>query len=155
MEPILGLDLSRNLSLFTVPAAFIMCMVPNVWAISLAGEAYDVANPRAMKDTVKADSTVEKVISQKITRAKNASDNGFETLGLYAAAVVAANHAGVETQMLNILTLGYILTRILYVYAYVQLGENRNLAPLRSLFWTVGSILTLTLYIKAGLQLAA
>jgi uncharacterized MAPEG superfamily protein len=42
----------------------------------------------------------------RILRAKAAHANGNETIGLYAAAVVAANVAGVEAKTVNYLTLG-------------------------------------------------
>ncbi|KOS19395.1 hypothetical protein ESCO_000743 [Escovopsis weberi] len=151
-DSILGLDLSRNMSLFTVPAAFVLCMIPNVWAAALASGAYDLANPRAMVATAKADTRLDKPTQQKITRAKAASDNGFETLGYYAAAVVAANVAGVAPRTLNLLSGAYVLSRALFVLAYVQLGADRRLAPVRSACWTLGSILTMALYIKAGLR---
>jgi uncharacterized MAPEG superfamily protein len=42
----------------------------------------------------------------RILRARSAHANGLETIGLYAAAVVAANVTGVEVKSVNYLTLG-------------------------------------------------
>lgn len=86
----------------------------------------------------------------RILRAQGASDNGFETIGLYAAAVVAANAAKIDTELLNLLTLGYIASRVIFVFAYIQLGENRNLSYVRTLLWGAGIGSILTLFIKAG-----
>lgn len=42
----------------------------------------------------------------RILRARAAHANANETIGLYAAAVVAANAAGVQAETVNCLTLG-------------------------------------------------
>jgi uncharacterized MAPEG superfamily protein len=78
----------------------------------------------------------------------------METMGLYAAAVVAANMAGVDAVTLNYLTLGYLASRVVYYTIYCILQDNRAYAPVRSLAWTVGIALTLTMYIKAGLKMS-
>jgi uncharacterized MAPEG superfamily protein len=87
---------------------------------------------------------------RRISRAKAATANGFETLGLYAAAVVAGNVAGVATERMNQLTLGYLLSRVVYIYTYVRLQDNARLAPLRPLVWLAGVGIVTTLYVLAG-----
>jgi hypothetical protein len=99
----------------------------------LAGKAYDLANPRNIEQTIAKDESVPKTVSfghffcftrgreepkdfkseisfpqtrQRFTRARAAATNGLETIGVYAAAVVAANASGVETRSLDLLTLG-------------------------------------------------
>ena len=52
---------------------------------------------------------------QRILRAKNASGNGFETLGFFAAGVLAGNQAGIKPAALNVLALGYLASRVAYV----------------------------------------
>lgn len=89
---------------------------------------------------------------QRIVRAQAAMANGFETLGLYAAGVLAANFAGVDAQRLNLLTGAYLASRVGYIYAYVELCQNRKMAPVRSLFWTTGIACLLSLWVMAGLK---
>lgn len=89
---------------------------------------------------------------QRILRAKGASENGFESLSLFIGGVIAANQAGLETSTLNSLSIGYLLIRLAYVFAYVKLGENAKLAPIRSLIWVTSVGISLTMYIKAGLK---
>ena len=48
---------------------------------------------------------------------------------------MAANYANIDKRALNILTLSYLLSRLAYNVVYVYLGENRNLASLRSGTW--------------------
>lgn len=83
-------------------------------------------------------------------RAKSAMENGFETLGVYASGVAAANYAGVDVRMLNLLTMGYLASRVAYNFAYIVLCQNRKLAPLRSIFWTAGAAILMTIWIMAG-----
>ncbi|EEU46029.1 uncharacterized protein NECHADRAFT_79118 [Fusarium vanettenii 77-13-4] len=75
---------------------------------------------------------------QLILRAKAATENGFETIGYFAAGVAAANHAGVRAPALNALSFGYVACRAVYNVAYVWLQADRRLCWVRSVVWTVG-----------------
>ncbi|KAM3444007.1 hypothetical protein NHJ13734_001606 [Beauveria thailandica] len=155
MASLLGLDVTKNLSYYTVPAALVACMLPHVIAVTGAKDTFDKAYPRNLRDNVEKSDSIDKEAKQRVARAKAASDNGFETIGLYAAAVVAANAAGVETPLLNRLTIGYVISRYAFVFVYVQLGANRNAAPVRSLTWLAGIGAIVALFIKAGNKVAA
>ncbi|KAJ3478839.1 hypothetical protein NLG97_g8469 [Lecanicillium saksenae] len=150
----LGLDLTKNLSYYTVPAAFVACVVPHFIAVAGSKGTFDNAYPRNLNEDVEK-STLDKEAKQRVARAQAASDNGFETIGLYAAAVVAANVAGVDTTSLNRITIGYVLSRFAYVFTYVNLGANRKTAPVRSGVWMAGIAAIMTLFIKAGNKVAA
>ncbi|OHE95469.1 hypothetical protein CORC01_09202 [Colletotrichum orchidophilum] len=151
-----GLDLAqKGLSLYTIPAAFLMALLPNVYAVSGAGVHYDLCNPRKLQTSVVADDKLDKIVKARILRAKAASENAFETLGFYSAAVVAANFAGVDAETVNLLTLGYIGSRVLYNIIYVRLQDNRSFGPARSLAWMASIAITVTLYVKAASQLAS
>ncbi|KAL7935071.1 hypothetical protein V8C35DRAFT_26209 [Trichoderma chlorosporum] len=150
MSFIAGLDLSKNYSFFTVPVAFMLCMAPGAYGYISADKSIDRANPRQTMATFLADDKVDKVRQQRIMRAQSAAKNGFETLGLYASGVLAANYAGVDVQTLNVLAGGYIVSRIAYIYTYIVLCQNRKLAPVRSLVWSVGLALIFSLWIMAG-----
>ena len=78
-----------------------------------------------------------------------ASTNGFETLGFFAAGVAAANYAGVDSQTLNTLSVGYVLARIAFIVAYVGI-RNRRLSWARSVLWNVASLASVLLWVKAG-----
>lgn len=66
---------------------------------------------------------------------------------------MAANVAGVDAYTLNVLTLSYLATRVVYNYIYVFAQDNRNIAPARSLVWMTGVGLAITLYIKAAAKM--
>ncbi|KAG6038578.1 hypothetical protein E4U41_004028 [Claviceps citrina] len=147
---VLGLDLTKNLSYLTVPAVFLAtCVFPHSYAIASSG-VYDNANPRGWREAI-ARADMDKSLQQRVLRAEGASQNSFESIGLYAAAVVAANQAGVGAGTVNGLTLGYLACRVGFVFAYVELGANRRLSAVRSGLWAVSMGLCLALWVKAGL----
>ncbi|KAL6924905.1 hypothetical protein FSST1_002179 [Fusarium sambucinum] len=150
MESFLGLDLTRNYSFFTVPAAFFIAALPHAYTIIASRGTYDNANPRSHKNNIEKCEVFTKCDKQFLYRAKAATENGFETLGLYAAGIVAANFAGVSTPTVNALSFSYVASRVVYNVAYLWLQANRRLAPVRSLVWTASIGLIITLWIKAG-----
>ena len=89
----------------------------------------------------------------RILRAKSASENGMETLGMYAGGVIAANMANLDAYTLNALTLSYLASRLAYNFIYIRLQDNRSFAPLRSVAWGAGICLIFTLYIMAGMSM--
>ncbi|KAJ4304298.1 hypothetical protein N0V88_001911 [Collariella sp. IMI 366227] len=93
---------------------------------------------------------MDKVALHRISRAKAATANGFETLSLYAAAVVAGNVSGMSVARLNQLSILYIMSRVVYNYVYVSLQDNAKLAGLRPLVWGVGIAVIMGLFIGAG-----
>lgn len=86
------------------------------------------------------------------TRAKRASENGYETLGLFAAGVATANLAGLPVQTINSMAWGYVGVRILYNVVYMELGEIRMTSVLRSAVWSVSMFLSVGLFIVAGVN---
>ncbi|KAM0338648.1 hypothetical protein ACHAPQ_002179 [Fusarium lateritium] len=87
---------------------------------------------------------------QFLLRAKAATENGFETLGLYAAGLVAANFAGVPTPTINTLGLGYVASRVAYNVAYLWLQSDPALSRVRSLVWVTSIGFIVSLWVKAG-----
>lgn len=81
--------------------------------------------------------------------------NGFETLGMYSAGVVAAAMTGVPAETLNYLSLAYLATRVGYNTIYIWLQENKKLAPLRSLCWNASIGIIAALWVKAGNRAAS
>ena len=88
-----------------------------------------------------------------ITRIKSAADNGYETLGLFAAAVAAGNQAGLTPRTLNLCSAGYLATRLIFNYIYIYLGGSAKIAPLRSLVWAANIFFSLGLFVASGLKL--
>lgn len=102
-----------NYSYFAVPAAWMLAFLPHPYGISLSKGRFKNSSPRQMLHDLmaKKDKTP---LDKKIIRAESAQLNGFENLGLFAAAVVAANIAKVPNHQLNQLTAAYLATRALF-----------------------------------------
>ncbi|KAF1355452.1 hypothetical protein BDV97DRAFT_387509 [Delphinella strobiligena] len=142
-------DLTRNFSYYTVPAVWVLSIAPHFYAAKLAGNKFDNRNPRGLKEVLAADQTLDQSTKGRIIRAESAQQNGFENIGLYAAAVVAANHAGVDNWTLNALSGGYVFSRLAYNLIYVN-NETEALANARSVSFLSGIGIIFTLFIKAG-----
>lgn len=119
---------TRKLMNRQIPAAMILLYVPHTYAGIKAGKNQDIANPRKTEEHLAKDDSFDKVVSvglvhcsflrPALTRDEEnrpravscapraAHANANETIGLYAAAVVAANVTGVEAKTVNYLTLG-------------------------------------------------
>ncbi|KAG4276391.1 hypothetical protein FPRO04_00889 [Fusarium proliferatum] len=129
MESFLGLDLTRNYSFFTVPAAFFIITFPHAYTITAGARGtYDNCNPRSHKDRIANCQTLDKSHKQFLLRAKAATENGLETISCYAAGILAANFAAVPAPTINILGLGYVVSRLLYNIAYLWLQDNPRLS---------------------------
>ncbi|KFA67498.1 hypothetical protein S40285_09836 [Stachybotrys chlorohalonatus IBT 40285] len=150
MASYLGLDPARNYSLFTIPATLVLIVGTHAYATLQTPKSYDNTYPRSFKDNIEKDQTIDLPRKQRAIRAEAASQNGFETLGFYAAAVVAANHARLPVDLLNHATLAYVASRLLYTLSYVQFKPTPANSVLRSSVWWVGIGVTSYLWIKAG-----
>ncbi|KAL1880505.1 hypothetical protein VTK73DRAFT_5892 [Phialemonium thermophilum] len=145
------LDLSKNnLSYYTVPAVMVVTYLPHFYASVRAGRNYSLAYPRSTPERLAKAADLDKQTIRRIQRAEAATANGLETLGLYAAGVVAGNVSGMGIRKLNVLTLGYLAVRIIYNYLYVIAQDNSRRAPLRSLSWLVGLGIISSLFVWAG-----
>src|SRR5262245_42654725 len=106
------------------------------WSILIAGllpyaatliaksrKGFDNANPRAwlaQQEGFRA-------------RAHAAQLNSFEAFPLFAAAVIVAHLRGAQADTMNLLAIGFIVSRVLFIAMYVA-----NLATLRSIVWFGG-----------------
>lgn len=68
-----------------------------------------------------------------------------------AGGVLAANAAGVDAELTNVISFGLLGLRALYIFTYVVLQDGReHLNPLRSLFWTAKQCGIIYLYVLAA-----
>ncbi|EMF10590.1 uncharacterized protein SEPMUDRAFT_49896 [Sphaerulina musiva SO2202] len=140
-------DLTRNYSLYTIPAAWVLSIAPHFYAASLG--KFDNKSPRAYTKESHADQSIDKATKERIVRAEGAQQNGFENIGLFAAAVVAGNMARLDNWTLNALTGGYLASRVAYNLLYIN-NTTDALANARSVSFLTGVGLIWTLFIKSG-----
>jgi len=65
-------------------------------------------------------------------RANAAQSNGFEALPFFIGAVALAQHAGTDAARLDMLAVGYVALRVVYVALYIADRANA-----RSLAWVL------------------
>jgi len=87
-------------------------MAPHFYAalgIAPRGAKFDNANPRS------AVKTLEEKLSEsdfkQYQRAEAAQQNGFENIGLFASAVLAANYARLPVRTINVASCFYLASR--------------------------------------------
>ncbi|PVH88067.1 hypothetical protein DL98DRAFT_544593 [Cadophora sp. DSE1049] len=141
-------DTPRNFSFYTVPAAWLIAFLPHPYAVSLS-KKFDNVSPRTYVGSLQKDQTIDQATKDRIIRAEGAQSNGFENLGLFAAAVVAGNLAGLPAQTLNTLSGGYLVSRIFYNYIYIN-NTSQAAANSRSAVYLTGIGMIFTLFIKSG-----
>jgi len=140
---------SKNLSLYTIPAAWVVALAPHFYASQGLGAKFDQTQPRTYAKTISETQTLDATTKNKIIRCEGAQLNGFENIGLYASAIVAGNMAGLSNTLMNTVSGGYILSRIVYNYFYIT-GDTPGLAKIRSLSYLTGIGMIFTVFVKAG-----
>jgi uncharacterized MAPEG superfamily protein len=63
---------------------------------------------------------------------------------------LAANFAAVPAPTINILGLGFVVSRLLYNIAYLWLQDIPRLSRVRSLVWVTSIGFIMSLWVKAG-----
>ena len=78
-------------------------------------------------------------------RANAAQANSWEAFPIFAAGVLAALMLGAPQQRVDAIASAFVVARVVYIVLYVS-----DRATLRSLVWTVGFALSLSLYFAAS-----
>lgn len=145
-----------NISLYTLPISWILCLLPRFYAaqlyVSSTSKPLDLLLPRALAARASADPALQHATRDRIVRAEAAQANGLENVGYFAAAVVAGNVAGLSKGLINCLSVGYLLSRGLYSWLYV-VGDTKGMAIARTGVFFGGQGLIWALFILAGNQM--
>ncbi|MCJ1259051.1 hypothetical protein MMC24_006886 [Lignoscripta atroalba] len=149
---------TSNLSLYTIPIAyFINVITPRGYGLRLYYSRsptayYDNTNPRSLVTKISADQTLDQATKDRIVRAEAAQQNGVENVALFAAAVLAGNMARLDNWWLNTLSGGYLASRMVYIFVYVN-NTSEGLAAARTGVFFVGLGLICTLFVQAANKL--
>ncbi|ERF76253.1 hypothetical protein EPUS_04330 [Endocarpon pusillum Z07020] len=147
---------TSNISLYTVPFAWALCLAPRVYATQLYEKAssrqFDNREPRSFTKMVMENQSIDSATKGRIIRAESAQQNGFENIGFFATAVVAGNLARLDTTWLNTLSVGYVISRILYNLIYLN-NTTAGLATTRTVTYISGIGMIWTIFIMAGNKL--
>jgi uncharacterized MAPEG superfamily protein len=145
-----------NISLYTLPVSWILCLLPRFYAAytytTSTSKPLDMLLPRALAARASADPALQHATRDRIVRAEAAQANGLENVGYFAAAVVAGNMAGLNKGLINCLSVGYLISRGLYSWLYV-FGDTKTMAIARTGVFFGGQGLIWTLFILAGYKM--
>lgn len=105
--------------------------------------------PRDFAKTIEKHTSIDLAVKGRLRRAEAAVANSFENFGPFAAAVVAGSTAKLNPVVLNLLSIGYLLSRIAYSYLYIQC-DTPSKAKARTFAYLVSMAFLFTMFIKAG-----
>lgn len=122
-----------TIALWCILIAGLLPLVAGVYA-KISTPGYDNDNPRRFMSDLEGEGA----------RANAAMQNGFEGFPLFAAAVLVAAVQQVDTAMVNIFAVTYVLTRLAYTFAYIK-----GLGNARSAIWFIGLICIIGIFVTA------
>jgi uncharacterized MAPEG superfamily protein len=148
-----------NISLYLVPFAWLLAMLPRVYSLTAYAAHSKAQNPDAMKKNprsipiiVAADKTLPPQVRDRILRAESAMINGYDNLGFFAAGVCMGNVAKLDISLLNWLAVVYIGSRLLYIPAYIYNDTVRSVY-MRSVVFAVGLVVNVALFVLSSARL--
>lgn len=109
------------------------------WIAKASGSKFDNRDPRGW---------LARQDNPRSIRANAAQQNAFEAIAPFAAGVILAQLAGVDTDWIAALSIIFIVARILHGVLYLY-----NKATLRSLVWTLGFACVVALLVLAALRI--
>jgi uncharacterized MAPEG superfamily protein len=114
-------NLSRdNISYYLIPAAWFLAISTRYYSeFATPNKPIDLGHPRGFAQAVQNDPEIDSKTTGRVVRAEAAQANNLETLGLFATAVMAGNAAHLDVGMLNGLSLGYLVGRLVYNGIYI------------------------------------
>ncbi|KZS96275.1 hypothetical protein SISNIDRAFT_482860 [Sistotremastrum niveocremeum HHB9708] len=149
--------LNTPLALYTIPAAWILLMVPQVQRYSIITQHLPAENvmlaPRSAVEN-HAKSKAPRELVEKAVRMQGAHQNGYEVLPIYIGAVLAATYSELDNYTVNLACLAFLVSRVIYNYIYIN-QYNTTWANSRTFVWFFGICTTFYLYIASCNQLRA
>ncbi|KZP32401.1 hypothetical protein FIBSPDRAFT_848813 [Athelia psychrophila] len=144
----------NNYSIYAIPAAWVLCFAPHVYATRAVfaksqGKEWDNSSPRYLVQKISSKTTELTPAEAMFLRAAGAQQNGFENVALFAVSVLAGNVAKLPASHLNKLAFGYLATRVVYNFLYINISTNEG-SRLRSASFLAGIICCMTLILQAG-----
>ncbi|KAG9236108.1 hypothetical protein BJ875DRAFT_457433 [Amylocarpus encephaloides] len=145
-----------NLSLFAIPAYWVLTMAPHSYAVAIMSKAnngkWDNSNPRSSTWDNKLRTATPAEAYGRYERAEAAHKNGFENLPLFVGAILAGNLAGLSSVDLNRFTGAYLAMRALYTLVYVNVTRNST-SFFRTAIWLASTMGCMAVYVKSGIAL--
>jgi uncharacterized MAPEG superfamily protein len=118
-----------NYSLLAIPAHWLISLVPHSYAMQLVKGAtngrWNNANPKGSSWAAELQRSVPADILARHERAEAAHRNGLENLPIFAAAVLAANVAGLDRGLVDAHAAVFLGLRVVYTLIYINVGKGK------------------------------
>ncbi|KAF4618521.1 hypothetical protein D9613_009992 [Agrocybe pediades] len=173
--PSISDTLATPLSLYAIPAMWIISLYPAFARVSTFNEVFQlernvneslkwlpddssaesrsVRQPRVSYASVAQKKTIPPAVAARIQRLEGAHANGLENLPIFGLAVLAGNFAQMDSANLNIACGFYLLTRLAYNHFYARQYDEKS-ADIRSLTWVISLASPLYIFFKSASLLA-
>lgn len=142
-----------NPSILSIPAYFVLAMIPHGWAIKVASQGristWDNRNPRNTDLKAKLKARLPAETYAKYERLEACHANSIESFPLFTAAIVLGNIAGLKKAELTSFAAWFLVVRITYMAVYAS-HKTQGLAALRTGIWYVGVGLCFKAIIQAA-----
>ncbi|GAA5843739.1 hypothetical protein JCM5353_008312 [Sporobolomyces roseus] len=142
-----------NNSFFAIPAAWAVGMSTHWYAIYLTKTSkvlpeFDNSDVRTFQARIAAMDRKHPDVG-KYVRAESSTSNSYETLPLFACAVLAGAVARLPLEQQHKFAMSYVGLRALYSFLYVKI-TSKNASYLRSVVWLAGVVSIFNQFIQAG-----
>lgn len=130
-----------DISILSIPAYFVLAMIPHGWAINVASQGkistWDNRNPRNTDMKAKLKARLPAETYAKYERLEACHANSVESFPLFAAAVILGNVAGLEREELAKFSAYFLAVRVAYMIVYAT-HKTQGPTALRTGIWYVG-----------------
>ncbi|KAI9829318.1 MAG: hypothetical protein M1819_006381 [Sarea resinae] len=144
---------THNYSIYAIPAYWVLSVLPHNYAIRTIKAAnngrWDNSNPRSSNWNASVQKSVPAATFARYERAEAAHKNGFENLPVFVGAVILGNMAKLPPATLNAVTGAYLVSRIVYTLAYINV-EQRKYSLARTGIYLSGIFMCMYLIVRAG-----
>ncbi|TFK32355.1 hypothetical protein BDQ12DRAFT_692667 [Crucibulum laeve] len=147
---------SSTLSLYSIPVVWFTSFYPQTMKFLIIKNTagFNNVQPRSNVSKFVENKNISPKLAARVERMEGAHLNGNEALPLWFAAVLAGNYAGLSNEILNSVSLSYIVTRLAYNYVYIN-QETPGKSWLRTSLFFFSLSMPMTLLIKAANKMVA
>ncbi|GAA5871688.1 hypothetical protein JCM16303_000832 [Sporobolomyces ruberrimus] len=142
-----------NYSFYSIPAVWVVGMSTHWYAVGLTKFSnklpnFDNTDVRSFQANIAAMDRTDPVVG-KYVRAEAATSNTYETLSLFAGAVLGGAVAKLPIRAQHKFAFSYVAIRAVYSLVYVN-GTSYRASNLRSVVWLAGVVSIFNQFIQAG-----
>ncbi|WVQ98593.1 hypothetical protein IAU59_005723 [Kwoniella sp. CBS 9459] len=143
-----------NYSYYLIPLVHLQTLATSIRGATIRLGFRNNVNPRELLAEIEKSGKVKPATLAKVKRRQAAHENCFENEAIWIGAVIAGNTAGLSSQWMNNMSIGYFVFRCIYIWLYINVTTQKK-SYLRSMVYWASNFCFLATYVKAGLKLNA